>query len=180
MTDAAEQAADRLYPLSPRWMTTLFYLILFAWTAGLFYLATDWSFQNKLFPLGFTALVMLLVVAVLLLLHAPDLADLVVPDTPETGAGGTLMEEATSGSGERTGREREYHELNVIGWVISLPLLFYVIGFLPTLPLYTFAFIWYYRKDGRTAVVASALVTAIVYGLFVIVLGVRLPNGVLF
>lgn len=169
---------SRLYPFSPTTMTTLFYLALFVWAAVMMALARDWSWEDRLFPMVFTGIALVLIAAQLTVLHFGDRLERFVPDTAETGS--DEMEIQEDGDEGRVGRVRERYELIMIGWAVALPLSLYVIGFLYAIPLYTFAFVWYFNRNLRTAALAAALATALVYGLFAQVLGIRLPTGVLF
>lgn len=173
------ESATRLYPLDPRWMTTLFYVGLLAWAIVLLIPSLEWSWQNRLFPMIFTILAIVLACVQLFLLHFEDRLRWLIPETSETGSDEMNIEQNIDAEG-RSGRERERYELVMIGWVLVLPALLEVIGFLFAIPIYTFAFIWYFLRDVRTAVLTSALATAFVYLLFVRVLGIRLPEGILF
>jgi hypothetical protein len=173
---ANDEDDSRLYPLSARTMTTLFYLGLFAWAAVMLIVSLEWNWQDKLFPLLFSGFALLLIVVNLVLLYEGDRVKQFLPSTAETGSDEMRFEE-TGDTNPRTGSTRERYELLMIVWVITLPLALYVIGFLYTIPLYTIGFIWFFTRDLRTAVLAAAVATAMVYGLFVQVLGIRLPTG---
>lgn len=170
---------SRLYPLSPVTMNTLFYLGLFAWAGVMLIRALDWGWQDKLFPLAFTGAALLLITVHLVVLHFGDRIQRLLPDTAETGSDQMRFEE-TGDTKARTGSTRERYELVMLAWVITLPISLYVIGFLYTIPLYTIAFIWYFNRDLRTAVLAAIVATVVVYGLFIEILGIRLPSGLLF
>lgn len=173
-----DDSESRLYPLSPTTMTTLFYLGLFAWAAIMLVVALNWDWQDKLFPLVFSSIALFLIALYLILLYAGDRIQQFLPDTSETGS--DEMNFGEVGDTEpRTGRERERYELIMITWVITLPIALYVIGFLYTIPLYTVGFIWYFTRDLRTAILSAAVATVMVYGLFVQILGIRLPTGFL-
>jgi hypothetical protein len=160
-------------------MNTLFYLGLFIWAGIMLLSALDWGWQDKLFPLTFTGAALLLIVIHLVVLHFGDRIQQFLPDTAETGSDQMKFDE-TGETEARTGRVRERYELITIAWVIALPICLYVIGFLYTIPLYTVAFIWYFNKDPRTAIIAAIVATMVVYGLFIEILGIRLPSGLLF
>lgn len=176
---SGDTASTRLYPLGSDWMTTLFYGGLLAWALILFAIAWDWSWGDKLFPLVFTGLASVLIVVQLTLIHFGDRLQWLVPDTSETGTSEISMDAGSDTEG-RVGRERERYELIMIAWVLALPAMLQVIGFLSTIPVYTFVFIVYFIRNVRTAVLASALATGLVYLLFVRVLGIRLPEGLIF
>lgn len=175
----SDDAESRLYPLSPETMTTLFYLGLFVWAAVMLVVAFDWNWQDKLFPLFFATTALILITLYLLLMHAGNRLQRFLPDTSETGSDEMEFDE-TGDAETRTGSLRERYEIIMIGWAIALPIALYVIGFLYTIPLYTVGFIWYFNRDLRTAVLTAAVATALVYGLFVEILGIRLPSGILF
>lgn len=175
-TSTGSDDESRLYPLGPKTMTTLFYLGLFAWAAVMLAVSLGWNWQDKLFPLVFSSLALLLIAMNLILLYWGEQVREFLPDTAQTGSGEMRFED-TDDTESRTGSTRERYELLMIGWVITLPAALYVIGFLYTIPLYTVGFIWFFTRDLRTAVLAAAVATAMVYGLFVQVLGIRLPAG---
>lgn len=175
----SEESESRLYPLSSVTMNTLFYVGLFAWAGIMLVSALEWGWQDKLFPLTFTGIALLLIVIHLIVLHFGDRLRQFLPDTAETGSDQLGFDE-TGETEARTGRVRERYELIMIVWVIALPVCLYVIGFLYTIPLYTAAFIWYFNEDPRTATMAAIVATAVVYGLFIEILGIRLPSGLLF
>lgn len=160
-------------------MTTLFYLGLFAWAAVMLVVAFDWNWQDKLFPLFFATSALILIALYLILMHAGDRLQRFLPDTAETGSDEMEFDE-TGDVETRTGSLRERYEIIMIGWAIALPIALYVVGFLYTIPLYTVAFIWYFNRDLRTAILTAVVATALVYGLFVEILGIRLPGGLLF
>lgn len=176
---APDASESRLYPLSPVTMNTLFYLGLFIWAGIMLMSALDWGWQDKLFPLVFAGAALLLIVIHLVVLHFGDQLQQFLPDTAETGSDQMGFDE-TGGTKARTGRVRERYELLMIVWVITLPISLYVIGFLYTIPLYTIAFIWYFNRDPRTAILAAIVATVVVYGLFIEILAIRLPSGILF
>lgn len=175
----SDDAESRLYPLSPETMTTLFYLGLFAWAAVMLVTAFDWNWQDKLFPLFFATTALILIALYLILMHAGDRFRRFLPDAAEIGSDEMEFDE-TGDAETRTGSLRERYEIIMIGWAITLPIALYVIGFLYTIPLYTLGFIWYFNRDLRTAVLTAAVATVLVYGLFVEILGIRLPSGLLF
>lgn len=174
-----ESSESRLYPLSPKVMTTLFYLGLFAWATVMLILAFGWNWQDKLFPLFFTGIALILILVHLFVMYFGDWIQRIMPDTSETGTDEMEFDESED-TESRTGKFRERYELIMIGWVIILLLSLYVIGFLYTIPLYTFGFIWYFNRDLRTAVITALIATVLIYGLFVQILGIRLPTGLLF
>lgn len=174
-----DDTESRLYPLSPKTMTTLFYLGLFGWAAVMLVIALDWNWQDKLFPLFFATTALILITLYLILMHAGDRLQRFLPDTSETGSDEMEFDE-TGDAETRTGSLRERYEIIMIGWAITLPIALYVIGFLYTIPLYTVGFIWYFNRDLRTAILTAAIATVLVYGLFVEILGIRLPSGILF
>lgn len=176
---APDSSESRLYPLSPVTMNTLFYLGLFVWAGIMLVFALDWGWQDRLFPLVFTGAALLLIAIHLVVLHFGDRIQRFLPDTAETGSDQMRFDE-TGETEARTGSTRERYELVMLVWVISLPISLYVIGFLSTIPLYTIAFIWYFNRDLRTAVLAAIVATVVVYGLFIEILGIRLPSGLLF
>lgn len=178
-TAESDDAESRLYPFSPKMMTTLFYLGLFAWAAIMLVVAFDWNWQDKLFPLFFATSALILIALYLILMHAGDRLQRFLPDTAETGSDEMEFDE-TGDVETRTGSLRERYEIIMIGWAIALPIALYVVGFLYTIPLYTVAFIWYFNRDLRTAILTAVVATALVYGLFVEILGIRLPGGLLF
>jgi len=72
-------------------------------------------------------------------------------------------------------------EVMMIFWLIFLLALVYLIGFLPTVPIFLFLFLRFQGKHGwAVAIITSLAVLAFVYILFGIILSVQFPQGLFF
>jgi hypothetical protein len=79
-----------------------------------------------------------------------------------------------------TGQERK-KELRVFAWFIGGSLLVFLIGFIAAIPLFLFLFLRFSAKESwKMSVLLPAIVTAVLYVTFVVVLRVPLEGGILF
>lgn len=176
---STDTTQSRLYPVSPVTMSTLFYIGLLLWAGLMLALAFNWGWQDKLFPVFFTSTAIVLIIIHLILVYFGGQLKRILPDTAETGS--DQMEfDVGEDTEARTGEARERYELIMIAWSAMLPIALYIIGFLYTIPLYTAAFVYYFNRDPRTALLTALVATLVVYGLFIQILGIRLPTGILF
>jgi xanthine/uracil permease len=160
-------------------MSALFYIGLLLWAVVMLVLALDWGWQDRLFPVFFTGVAIVLIIIHLILVYFDEQLKQILPDTAETGSD-QMDFDVGEDAEARTGEERERYELIMVAWASLLPIALYIIGFLYTIPLYTTAFVYYFNRDPRTAILTALVATLVVYGLFIQILGIRLPSGILF
>lgn len=163
----------------------LFSLVLLILVSLIFYISLDLGRLARLVPLRVVVVTLALVVFQLLLDLLPGLAERNNADG-ETGA-------LEIGQGEGIGKivpksdlakiqvriPRSQKELGVFLWVLAIPAFIYLFGFLTTLPLYTFlSFKLRSRESWLVSTATASLVLCLIYGVFVILLGARLEEGV--
>ncbi|MFH1003714.1 MAG: tripartite tricarboxylate transporter TctB family protein [Chloroflexota bacterium] len=65
-------------------------------------------------------------------------------------------------------------------WIVGFALAIYLIGFLAVIPLFTLAYMKFQGTRWLTSVITAVVLTAVIYGLFDILLQIRLYEGRLF
>lgn len=163
---------ERLLPMGSELRQSVIYAIVFVWATYLLVQARNWPNQDRLFPVIISVFVVILVPIQLSKIHFPELM------SAFTDGGEMLASTMTEPKTERTKREREMHALIVIGWLTAFFLISYVFGFLYSIPLFVFSFIWYYLRDARTALIITAAFTVVSYLLFIELLSLRVWRGV--
>ena len=72
---------------------------------------------------------------------------------------------------------RMRREAAMVGWTLAVLSLTYFFGFLSTLTMFVFGFIYYYERNGKLALGVTGLNLVISYVLFVQILQIRLFPG---
>lgn len=149
-----------------------------------FLIVTGWGeFGDRdiIFPTLIAVPTIILLVGHLLLLAFPSLEDRFMPSRGDVDEDSSLLVAQTEAEEEQerlsTG-ETQRLALITIAWVIALPLLAYYLGFAYGLPIYVFAFIWYYRNV-RIAAVTTVAFTIAAYIFFIRILGMIPWEGTL-
>ncbi|MFC6766105.1 tripartite tricarboxylate transporter TctB family protein [Natrinema soli] len=172
-SDSAETSEERsLFPVDAKWFEAAFYGGVLVWIAWLLLQTRGWSFEDRLFPCMAGLILMGLLIVQLGKALFPGLIESVTPDLSDEDP----AFEIDTDRGDRSRYERQKYELLMIGWVIALPLLLNFVGFILTIPIYLFAFLLYFLRDTTKAAIISALTTAAIYVLFVVVLNIRFPS----
>ena len=112
---------SRLYPLSPVTMSALFYIGLLLWAVVMLVLALDWGWQDRLFPVFFTGVAIVLIIIHLILVYFDEQLKQILPDTAETGSD-QMDFDVGEDAEARTGEERERYELIMVAWASLLPI----------------------------------------------------------
>lgn len=174
-----------LFPVEDKWFSVLFYGALLVWALLLMYWSLDWRWDNKLFPLAVGSIAILLLAIHLASLLFPAFFDRFTPVSEpeatddEDDEFKNRIQEATSSTSGRPKAEREKYELWMLGWVLVLPVLLYLAGFGLVIPIYTFAFSWFFLRDLKMAIVTAVFITLFIWLLFVVLLDVQLWGGTL-
>ncbi|MFB6097313.1 MAG: tripartite tricarboxylate transporter TctB family protein [Haloferacaceae archaeon] len=167
--------------VSPKVWSVVFYGAALLWVLALLVLASPWNWDNKFFPM----LVGIPVILMLLLQMAsdqfPGFFEQLRPEALEDDDDlSTEFERAKeSNVSERSKSEQQRWELYMLGWVIALPILMYFVGFAWVIPIYTFALGLFFTRDVKMAVGIAFGVSLFIFLLFVVLLEVRLWEGVL-
>lgn len=178
---ADESGSDYLSTLFPlpvdeTRLKLLFYSGLFLYVGSHLALATDWEWENKLFPFLVGIPILALIAVNMLFVWKPALREFFTTDE----GGDSRMAEALSSSDDgRPKAERHRSEAGIVLWSVALPIYIYLVGFAYALPTYVFAFVLYYTRDLKKAVVSTAAFTAFSYVVFVVLLNLRMYHGVL-
>lgn len=164
----------------PNYGELAFFVVFLLFSVAMFLQAIKFTPAGRLFPVIILGtLIVLLVIKVISILNPKVASTLdaepVLQDTPlSEGEGG---EE----SGERNPQATFRTELYMIGWIVSLVLLVYFLGFMVAIPIFLFAFLMVQGKHGlKVSLVTTAAVYLGIYLLFVVFLNASFPAGRLF
>lgn len=138
--------------------------------------------RDIIFPVLVAIPTIVLLVGHILFLAFPSLEDRLMPERGDTSGDGVPLVAQTDAEGEGGGRptgETQRLALITIGWTVLLPVLVYYLGFAYGLPVYVFAFIWYYRGDPRLAAVVTVGFSVAAYVFFIRILGMIPWEGTL-
>lgn len=180
-----ESKSDGLFPLryGIEEFKIAFYGVILLFIA--FLIVTGWmQFGDRdiIFPTLVAVPTIILLVGHLLFLAFPSLEDRFVPSRGDVGEDSNVLVAQTEAEEEEerlsTGETQRF-ALITIAWTIVLPLLVYYLGFAYGLPIYIFAFVWYYRGDVRLAAVITVAFSIAAYIFFIRILGMIPWEGTL-
>lgn len=169
-----EGVFDVLAEKDTKYWPILFYGILLAYVVRVVYESLGFSDKARLFPLivGSLLLVMLTLKISLLLLperYTPQITGIFDPITTEfEGAATTDVDKST----------RYRKEFAMILWLVALFPIIWIFGFLKSLTLFVFLFVYVYERDFVRALFVTALSAVLVYALFVELLNAQLYRGI--
>jgi len=151
----------------------VFFFLVLGYVSLMMWDARTYSPTVGLFPL--------LVGVPLIGLLVAQLAYPVLPDRLRVSADG-LMERVAEDEAVETGETvdpavRMRREAAMVGWTLAVLSLTYFFGFLSTLTVFVFGFIYYYERNGKLALGVTVLNLVISYVLFVQILQIRLFPG---
>lgn len=163
-------------PISSEQVKLLFYGGLLVYIASHLALATDWSWENKLFPYLVGIPLIALIVLNIVLVKFPSIRDTFTPDSDTE----SRMAEALSSSTDnaRSRAERHKTEAEMVVWTVALPVAVYLFGFAYSLPTYVFLFTLYHTRNLKKAAIGAGLFTAFSYVVFMVLLNLRMYHGV--
>lgn len=173
---------SRLFSVAPVWFSVGFYAVLFAWAAYLLYETLSFTaFEDYAIPYLLLPIVLLLTLLKMFTLLFPEKADRLRPGTQRstTEAIKSQVESQSSENSTRTKAEQEKYELIMLAWVITLPVMMYVVGMGWSIILYVLGFTWYFTRDVKLAVFTTVGVTAFITFLFLYILDMIIWTGVL-
>ena len=146
----------------------LFSVFLIAVAAGAIYMALDWPFKAKLFPLSVS--IPLLILAAIQLLQS-------ISGAAETNDSAAVDIEFSSDVPPEIERRRV---INAFSWIAGFILCVYLIGFPPTVPLFILVYLRFESRLGWvTSLLSTALTWAIFYGLFEKLVHLQFEQGAL-
>lgn len=158
---------------------TVFFGVLFAYTALLVFESLGYSADARLFPLiiGVSLLGMLLVNIVLI--HYPTQFS-----SESGGLFDSISEEikpdqTNEETEEPTAVVRIYREITMVLWIFGVFVLIWLIGFLNAFAVFIFSFIYVYEEDLIRAGGVSLLSLLFMYALFVELLSLPIWEGIL-
>lgn len=162
----------------------IFVLVLLAFVIVTFFMALDYSYNGKLFPL-----IIIVTLAVMLILKIigfvnPKIAtrfDIHGINLPEQQSSSPHPKISTGEKTPSADVPKWMREVKMVFWMGFLLSLIYLLGFLFTVPLYLFLFLRFQgRHSWLVSSVTSLAVLAFVYALFGILLSVPFPEGLVF
>lgn len=175
MSDEPRQDEGPFSKVDPSWLVNGFFVVMIAWFLYLFVQATAWTrFETWVFPLAATTLGAFLAVTYLLRFNFPSRFPRLAPET------GSVLDELDVDEPESLSPP-EQRKVGAImtAWAVALPFMMYVFGFSWALPPYVWAFVWYFRRDARLAVIVTVIFSLLVYLLFVQFLNILWWDGIL-
>ncbi len=164
---------------------TIFTLVLLTFTAIIFYLTLDLGPIARLVPF-YVVIVTLTLIGIQLLL------DLFPRLTERTGAlrqtdlhkTEWIKNMSMNQSGSKLLNDSQnpplfQKELKMIVWLLLIPLMIYLFGFLTTAPLFVFVSFRLWLREGWLISIATAIgLWSFLYGVFVILLSTNLERGI--
>lgn len=168
----SSNSTNRLYPVSSETLQTVFYVLLFGWTVWLLVQASEWEWDDRIFPYLIGLPLCLLVGAKILKLRT----EISMPLQPSDDETESIIETATDESARPVGVKQRY-ELTMLAWVVAFPVASYYFGFLLVVPVYLCSFLWYFQRDLKLAIAVSVVGSVGLYLLFVVLLDVSVWEG---
>lgn len=150
----------------------VFYLLVLAFM--LFLLVTGvqrFSVQDSVFPVLIGVPTVIIILFHLVLTAFPSLEDRLMPsrvDATETSLFEQTLEDQDTG---RSLAERQRVGIITILWVIAFPIMAFYVGFAYAIPVYVFAFVWYFRGSLRIAAAITVVFSVATYIFFIAILG---------
>ena len=170
----------------PRGVTLMDLIVLAVFVAAAF-IASEYTARARLVPVIVTiGCAMLLLVHIGLQIRGMaldiDQRELMGRDAREAAETAEAGEQALAANdGRRIVRYEGGSLASGLAIIAGFPALIYLVGMLPAVFLFTFGFLLVISRFGLVRSLVAAVVTlAIVYGLFVAALGVRMNDGLLF
>jgi hypothetical protein len=187
---------ERLSIIDKQWYELVFYGFLLAWIVALLVVAWEWSWDNKLIPYVTGVPTILVLLAKLAKIVAPEWYERLTPDFGSessaddqragddkadevnelTQAYEEVSEDSTAG---RPQTERIAYGVRMTAWSMVLPLLMYVLGFANALVLFTLAFGLRFYESPRRAVVVTVVFSGLMYLFFYLLIGMQPWQGTL-
>jgi hypothetical protein len=179
------QESDGVFPIpyGIQEFKMAFYAVILLYI--LFLIITGWmqfSNQDILFPTLVAIPTVVLLVSHIVFLRFPSFEDRLMPERGDVDDEGMSIVAETQAEEEEERRstgEVQRLALLTIGWTTALPILSYYLGFAYGLPIFVFAFIWYYRGSVRTAAVVTVGFAIAAYIFFIRILGMIPWEGTL-
>lgn len=140
----------------------IFFAILLGWSINLLAQTDSWKMQDKLFPY--------LVGVPFVVLVAAKLFD----STKEF-----IQEKEYETILNSISEEGRSDKRSLLVWIAVFPGLAYTIGIVFSVPFYFFGFMWFYSRNLSYSIIVAAILTAIIYGLFIFILDIYIYHGIL-
>lgn len=176
----SETAEEGLFPLSggPTAYRTGFYVAVLVYVAYLLVTALGFSADDRLFPYLVGVPTIVFTLLQILFVQYPGLEQRFSTEN-ESSDIKAMFEDAQESEAGRSRAERQKYELLMIAWVVALPILIYYLGLATALPIYVFAFIWFFTRDPKFSLVITLGFSVGAYVLFIVTLGLIPWEGVL-
>jgi hypothetical protein len=174
MGSGVNRLSSALERVPPLYYEQVFFVFVLGYVSLMMWDARTYRPAVALFPV----LVGVVVIAFLIL----QLLSPVLPDRLTEYTGGLIeTDEEELDLGTETDRgDRMTREAAAVVWVVALLAIVYLFGFLAAPTFFVFAFVYYNERSLRLASFATVLTTVLTYGLFVLILDVRLFEGVIY
>ncbi len=164
----------------------IFTLVLLAFVALIFYITLGLGPVARLVPLRVAVVTLVLILFQSLLDVLPRLAQRIhiIEQTDPLKTGqikGVAKSPARSNSHQGAARFPTLtREVGVFLWILMIPAAIYLFGFLMAVPLYMFLFLKVRSREGYLVSIAAAIgLMCLLYGIFDILLSIRLEGGVI-
>lgn len=141
----------------------IFALFILAVAGIVIVVSLDYPYDAKLFPLMVSLGVSVLIVMI------------IVKETLARARQGKM-----SGGKDVGSKEVAYKFLSPFVWIVSLLLAIYLIGFQVGVPLFCLLYFKVHRQPWLLSISLTALIGAIIYGVFIICLEIPFYKGILF
>jgi hypothetical protein len=164
------------------WFTLAIYAFFLILTVFMLVTAQSFSWQDKLFPMVVAIPTVALILSKMMFIIKPDLK---TKYFSESKSGSKNLQERLSesiegGSGDGHPPEvRRKYERMLIIWITSLPILMYLFGMLLTVPLFVFAFVWFFDGSIKSAVATTVIFSVLSYIIFIWFLDLSPVSGIL-
>jgi len=146
----------------------IFALFILAVAGIVIVVSLDYPYDAKLFPLMVSLGVSVLIVMI------------IVKETLARARQGKMSGGKDVGSKEVGSKEVAYKFLSPFVWIVSLLLAIYLIGFQVGVPLFCLLYFKVHRQPWLLSISLTALIGAIIYGVFIICLEIPFYKGILF
>lgn len=174
---------DRVAAVEDRYWETMLFLLLLLYTVLLLVDAQTYTPSGRLFPVLIGSLLVVLTIAKIVLLLFADRFELGGAGLFERFAEDLLAQESEGEDAGSDAAGRTWHryrrEFEMIGWVFILLVLLLLLGFQLTIFVFLPAFVYRYERSWKRAIGATVITWLGTYLIFIRLLTVPLPGGLL-
>ena len=180
MNGVIESVSQQISRISQDIWKTVFFGMLFAYTAVLVFASLGYTAAARLFPLiiGLPLLGMLLMN--ILLIHNPTKYTIRFGGLFDDISDEAMSEQMSNGdAGGSDVATRIHREITMGLWILSVLVLIWLFGFLNAFLVFIFLFVYFYEGSLIRAGTVTVLSLIFIYALFIELLALPLPEGAL-